>query len=134
MTSTINIHGLGLTDVLIIAGILAYLLDRLADARGWSRTSKTLRRENEDLIRRNGELEQTVGRHEDTIRDQGGEIAVLQAKVRELEQRDQAAVLDALRAHEASAERRHTENATRHQEALSVWMAIRDNLQEGRAA
>lgn len=91
-----TLHQMSFTDVLIIAGLLGYLLDRLADSRGWSRSSKTLRLENEDLVRRNSELEQTVSRHESLI-------ASLQQQVSDLKRSDQAAVLVALKDHEVGA-------------------------------
>ena len=61
------VNGLSVTDIVLLLGFLAVILDRIADGRGWSRSAKTLRRENEDLVRRNQELEQTVARHEDKI-------------------------------------------------------------------
>ena len=96
-------HGLGLTDILIVAGILSWLVYSFVDARGLSRSSKTLRRENEDLVRRNQELEQTVGRHETTIEQQGRQISQLELEVRDLKRTDQGAVLAALRMHETAA-------------------------------
>ena len=110
------VNGLSVTDIVLLLGFLAVLLDRVADSRGWSRSSKTLRRENEDLVRRNGELEQTVARHEDKIR-------VLEAKVVELEKRDQTAVLRALETHEMRAD-------TRHARTLEVLTDIRDTLKD----
>lgn len=110
------VDGLSVTDIVLLLGFLAVILDRVADSRGWSRSSKTLRRENEDLVRRNGELEQTVARHEDKIR-------VLEAKVVELEKRDQTAVLRALETHEVRAD-------TRHARTLEVLTDIRDTLKD----
>lgn len=110
------VNGLSVTDIVLLLGFLAVILDRVADSRGWSRSSKTLRRENEDLVRRNGELEQTVARHEDKIR-------VLEAKVVELEKRDQTAVLRALETHEMRAD-------TRHARTLEVLTDIRDTLKD----
>lgn len=110
------VNGLSVTDIVLLLGFLAIILDRVADSRGWSRSSKTLRRENEDLVRRNGELEQTVARHEDKIR-------VLEAKVVELEKRDQTAVLRALETHEVRAD-------TRHARTLEVLTDIRDTLKD----
>lgn len=92
--------GMNLTNVLIVAGILGYLIDRLADARGWSRSSKTLRRENEDLVRRNTELEQTVHRLEQ-------KVEILERQVDELRRTDQAAVLRSIEQHEVAATGRH---------------------------
>jgi hypothetical protein len=104
-----SLHELTLTDVIIIAGILAYVADRIIDSRGWSRSSKTLRLENGDLIRRNDELERDVDRHEKTIADQGAKILRLEDQVRSLEKLDQSAVLQALKDHEVGAMERAEE-------------------------
>ena len=117
MTVAALIDGLSITDTVLLLGFLAVILDRVADGRGWSRSSKTLRRENEDLVRRNSELEQTVARHED-------KISKLEAKVVELEKRDQAAVLRSIEQHETKADARHAKT-------LDVLVEIRDTLQEG---
>lgn len=111
------VDGLTLTDIVLILGFAAVILDRVADSRGWSRSSKTLRRENEDLVRRNTELEQTIARHEDKIR-------TLEQKVVELEKRDQAAVLRALEQHDVKADGRHART-------LDVLTEIRDTLKKG---
>lgn len=108
------IEGVSLTDLLLILGLAGIALDRLSDTRGWSRSSKTLRRENEDLVRRNGELEQTVARHE-------AELARLKAQVADLERTNQAAVLTEIRKHEVNAADRHTRS-------LEVLTDIRDTL------
>ena len=110
-------QGLTLTDVVIILGFAAVLLDRVADARGWSRSSKALRRENEDLLRMNAELDKTVV-------DLRAKLAALELKVADLEKRDQAAVLAAIERHERNAE----ERATR---LITVLTDIRDNLKTG---
>ena len=117
MTVATLVDGLSITDIVLLLGFLAVILDRVADGRGWSRSSKTLRRENEDLVRRNQELEQTVARHEDKIQ-------ALETKVIELEKRDQAAVLRAIEQHETKADARHAKT-------LDVLVEIRDTLKEG---
>jgi Mg2+ and Co2+ transporter CorA len=99
---------LSVTDIVLLLGIIGVFVDRVADARGWSRSSKTLRRENTDLLRRNGELEATIVRHETEISGNKDEIARLAAQVDLLKSRDQEAVLAALERHEVSAERRTT--------------------------
>lgn len=109
VADVVNLHGLGLTDIIIIAGVAAYLLDRLVDAKGWSPTSKTLRRENEDLIRRNGELERDV----QSLRV---EVDDLKGKVRDLERTDQASVLRAIEKHESTASERHKRTMTYHED------------------
>ena len=94
---------LSVTEIAVILAALAYLADRVMDARGWSRSSKTLRRENEDLVRRNEELEKDVVRL-------NAKVASLEAAVDDLRRTDQKAVLEALQAHEAGAKARHMEN------------------------
>lgn len=98
-----------LTGIVLILGVVALILDRVADARGWSRSSKVLRRENVDLVRRNRELDDTVTRHAATIAAQGVQIEALQARVTLLAERDQEAVLTQLRTHERQAEGRAAE-------------------------
>lgn len=130
---------LGLTDVVILASVAGYVVERFVDSRGWSRSSKTLRRENEDLVRRNDELEQTVDRHEETIGEQRTRLDLLTEKVRDLERHDLASVLRAIEQHETSAERRasaaekrsegdRTEQAARHAEHVRILTEIRDRF------
>lgn len=134
--------GFGFTEVVVIAGIAVYVVERALDALGLSRSSRTLRTENEDLTRRNVELEETVGRHERTIDDLRSSMAALESKVRELERHDLASVLDAIRSHEVSAERRATaaerrsetdraESAARHAEHVRILTEIRDSIRPG---
>lgn len=122
------VDGLSLTDVLLILGVAAVLLDRLAEGRGWSKSSKRLREENADLVRYNDELEGKVARLEQHDREKDKQIAVLEKQVAELQSRDQAAVLAAIETHEANAERRGVENHARHTEAMEVWTSIATHL------
>ena len=115
------INQLNLTDIILLTAVLGVFLDRLADNRGWSRSSKVLRAENTDLLRRNGELEQTVERHTDTIAEQERRLISLEAKLEEVKARDQEAVLLALQSHEIHAD-------ARHQRMLEVLTSIRDQL------
>jgi hypothetical protein len=110
----------GVTDIILIVGFMAILVDRILDANGWSRSSKVLRVENTDLVRRNKELEETVARHEK-------EIAALSGQVELLRQRDQTAVLDALERHELNAERRADRTS-------SLLVEIRDVLSQSTKA
>lgn len=116
MTGAAITQGLTITDVVILLGFCAVILDRVADARGWSRSSKALRRENEDLLRINAELEKTVALLQ-------AKVAALDLKVVDLEKRDQAAVLAAIEHHEKAA-------GMRHQAFLDVLTDIRDNLKK----
>lgn len=84
------------TDVAILVAGAAYAVDRGLDALGWSRSSRTLRRENVDLTRRNAALDETVARLSDELGSAQRALTALEDKVRELEKRDQAAVLAAL--------------------------------------
>ena len=103
-----------LTDVLIIAGIVGVAVKTILEERGLTRTSKLLRAENTDLLRRNGELESSIDRFERRIREQdiliseqAANIVVLNEKVAELAKRDQEAVLRQLEHHEEKAEARY---------------------------
>lgn len=122
LTENVNIS---LTDIAIILAVLGVFLDRLADNRGWSRSSKVLRAENTDLLRRNVELDATVKRHEATIVTQDSRILVLEAKLEELKQRDQAAVLYALEKHELQAE-------SRTERVANLLAEIRNAVQQSR--
>lgn len=108
------IEQVSLSDLVIIAFFVGVVLDRVADVRGWSRSSKALRTENSDLIRRNGELQQDVLRHED-------EILRLKTQVADLERTNQAAVLTEIKLHETNA-------AVRFERMFEVQSEIRDNL------
>lgn len=102
MLAVITHESITLTDVLILMGVAGYLIERTIDAKGWSRSSKTLRRENEDLVRRNDELEHQV---EILTRD----LHELREEVRQLRLQDQRAVLDAFKVHEINAVKRTEE-------------------------
>lgn len=119
---------MNLQTTLIAIGVAAIIADRVLDALGLSRSSKALRRENEDLGRYNAELERTVERLEQKVTEQAQDIAMLRGKVDELAQRDQAAVLLAIRVHEENAERRHQRGEIRHTESLDALREIRDAL------
>jgi ABC-type uncharacterized transport system permease subunit len=98
-----------LTDVILIIGIVGVIVGRVGEGRGWFKSAAGLRSENTDLLRRNGELEATTLRHEETIRAQGEKIVRLEEQVRSLEKLDQTAVLVALRDHEIGATARAEE-------------------------
>lgn len=103
MIAAATFMGASISEVMMILAIAGFALERFADARGWSRSSKSLRRENEDLARRNSELEDTVKRHEESI-------VILKTKVQELERQSQAAVLERLVDVERLADARHAES------------------------
>lgn len=119
------VAALDLSELVIVVaaavGVTAYATDRALDALGVSRSSRMLRGENEDLVRRNSELADSIVRRDVTITSQGAEIDRLRERVSELEKRDQAAVLRALEAHEESAD-------VRHARTLGVLTEIRDAL------
>lgn len=83
---------------LALVGIaaLVYAVRTALELTGKSPGAELLRKENADLLRRNGELEQTVQRHEALI-------ASLQKQCDDLKRSDQAAVLVALKEHEFGA-------------------------------
>lgn len=108
------VDGVSLTDAIIVLGIVGIILDRVADARGWSRSSKRLREENTDLLRQRDEDREKIKRHESTITQ-------LEARVAELEKTNQAAVLASIEKHEAAA-------GTRHDRTIAVLTEIRDTL------
>jgi hypothetical protein len=100
------VQNISLTDVLLLCGIIGIVIDRIADTRGWSRSSKRLREENTDLLRIREEDKQTIIRHEHQIVKSQTEIISLKAQIDILKERDQLAVLEALKDHETHAESR----------------------------
>jgi predicted nucleic acid-binding Zn-ribbon protein len=117
------VDGIGFTELALVLVALAYVTERSLDALGWSRSSRTLRRENEDLVRRNGELEGTVHRLDEEIARLKAELDVLTPQVAELQKRDQAAVLAAISEHERTA-------GLRHEKTYGVLTEIRDALRQ----
>lgn len=95
------------TDLVLIVAVGVYLVDRAVDALGWSRTSRTLRSENTDLVRRNNELEEKVARMDAQLADQAVQIKAMEVRIVELQARDQAAVIQRLDNHETQANQRH---------------------------
>ena len=96
------------TDVILFAAVAAYVVERFVDGNGWSRTSRTLRSENIDLVRRNGELERKVERLEARDVEKAAQIVSLERHVAELKERDQLAVIQRLDSHEMHAAERHS--------------------------
>lgn len=96
--------------VAVCAAALVYVAKEALELAGKSPGAELLRVENADLVRRNQELESNMARHELTIAAQAKDIEILQSRVADLEKRDQAAVLSALKDHEVGAMQRHAEN------------------------
>ena len=99
-------------ELAILLAALAYVIERIMDARGWSRSSRLLRQENEDLLRRT--LEQ-----DSEIADLLQEVAVLKThvnqlkgEVSELSKRDQKAVIEMLGRHETDLMKHRSEITT----------------------
>ena len=124
---------LSLTSVILIAGVLAFVAERIAEALGWVRPANALRRENTDLIRRNEQLEATVERHTKSLADQASEIRELKAQVAELKARDQASVLIALQSAQEAAIARYDHLIGHQDQTITVLGEIRDLLKNGRS-
>ena len=105
--------------VAIIFAALAYGIERAFDILGWSRSSKLLRQENEDLVRRNDDLDGQVRGLQSQIATLNQELDVLRARVSELSKTDMSSVLLAIASHEAAA-------ADRSREYLLAMHEIRD--------
>ena len=97
------IENLSLTDALLLIGLVGITVKTLMEGKGWTRSSKLLREENADLIARNHTLEEDRNDRIAIEITLNARIDALEAKVRDLESRDQAAVLQALRDHELGA-------------------------------
>ena len=108
----LSLSEVGIVELAVLFAALGYVTQLVLDVTGWSRSSRTLRQENEDLIRRNKELADDIAR-------QRGDILNMQTKVTELSKRDQGAVLEAMAIHEQSV-------SLRHEKTLAVLMEIRD--------
>lgn len=115
----VSLGELGVTEIAIVFAALAYVAQITLDATGRSRSSRMLRVENEDLIRRNTELEGKIAGLNTRVAELMTEVSALRVQVGELSQRDQAAVLAAIEHHEAAA-------GARHERMVGVLTEIRD--------
>jgi TolA-binding protein len=108
---TVDLTGLTVTDLILLVGFMAVVVDRVADARGWSKSSKRLREENLDLARINAEVAARAKDLAAKVRAAETNITELRAEMDILKMRDQEAVLLALANHEVMAEKRHNKTA-----------------------
>ena len=104
---------LSLTDLLLLIGLVGIGLKTIAEVMGWTPTNKLLREENQALLDRNRTLEEQkaelvlqVAESKASELKLLARIESLELKVRELESRDQGAVLAALSDHEVRAQGR----------------------------
>src|SRR6188768_3395274 len=104
---------LSLTDLLLLIGLVGIGLKTIAEVMGWTPTNKLLREENQALVDRNRTLEEQkaelvlqVAESKASELKLLARIESLELKVRELESRDQGAVLAALADHEVRAQGR----------------------------
>jgi hypothetical protein len=125
--ATFSFPELGLTEIAIVLVAIGYVTHLVLDALGISRTSKTLRQENEDLVRRNRELEEVGRRMEAEVVRLKGELDLLVPQIVELTARDQGAVLRSLDDHERQAN-------IRHEALFGVLVEIRDTLRANNTA
>ena len=103
------VESFSLTDIILLAGIVGVAIVKLGEARGWTRSSQILRRENEDLARRNDHLEANDierGKNIDLLTQK---VLTLETQIGEMKQRDMAAVLQRLQTVEDKADERHVE-------------------------
>lgn len=136
--------GLTLSDAIILVAVVGAGFKVLADYRGWTRSPALVRQENADLRERNATLEADVKRLDAADREKAAQIAALEARIEELQKRDQAAVLEAIAMHDASmvklgevlaqrtdeherhAQARRVEQRGEHLEAMAVWGEMRE--------
>lgn len=121
MMAALHVTEVNFVQIAIAFAALAYIVERALDALGWSRSSRTLRQENEDLIRRNQELDREVLRLKAELSRHGGELTALRTQVADLSKHDQAAVLHSIDVHERAA-------GVRHERTLVVLTEIRDAM------
>ncbi len=124
---------MSLTNVVIVCGIIAFVIKTLAEERGWLRSTRILRRENEDLVRRNGDLDSTVERLRGRLDVQDRDLKDLRAQVTDLRSRDQASVIAALARAESSAVGRYDALIVHQEAATAVLVEIRDLIRNGRS-
>ncbi len=110
---------IGVLELAAILAAIAYVAERVLDGVGWSRSSRMLRQENEDLLRRDTERTETLRRVENEYVKLEAEVIALRAQVAELTKRDQAAVLTSIEQHERNA-------GARHERMVGVLTEIRD--------
>lgn len=122
------LDSLSFTDIALILAAVAYLADRVMESRGWNRSSKMLRRENEDLTRRNEGLEMAVARLEEQVAAQAAKVHLLKETVRDLQARDQKAVLSNLEMVAAVASERHESYVAYQVQTVNLLVEIRDRL------
>jgi len=123
------IENLSLTDALLLIGLVGITIKTLMEGKGWTRSSKLLREENADLIARNHTLEEDRNDRIAIEITLNARIDALEAKVRDLESRDQAAVLQALRDHELGAIGRAEETHRLLQESTVQLVRIAESLE-----
>lgn len=140
------IEQLSLTDALLLVGLVGVGVKTFLETTGKTRTAKLLRDENHDLIDRNKTLERSkaeqAAAHAAVVSEMKAaellllaRVETLELKVRELESRDQASVLEALAQHEVRAQARadYAEQCAseRHDEAITVWKRIAQATEGG---
>ena len=117
--TALTLSEIGITELAIVFAALAYVTQQVLDATGRSRSSRMLRVENEDLVRRNKELDHDLGTLMVAHDALDIEVKSLRLEVADLRQRDQASVLKAIETHESAA-------GTRHDRMVNVLTEIRD--------
>lgn len=103
----------------IVLGLGGWGINRYLEITGKSPSSRILREENQDLVRRNTDLGSEVDRLKRDVEKMRGQVRALEALIEELRGRDQAAVLKAIEVHEQAA-------GLRHERMLTVLTEIRD--------
>lgn len=142
LLGVVEAFGLSIAEMAVIVGGLFFA----AEILGISRSSRTVRRTNTDLLERVTALERINGELTAEIRQKADQLHQLEVQIAVLEERDQGAVLQALAAHdaaatlaasnltaaitthEANADRRAMAFVRQHEEAMAVWVDIRDTL------
>lgn len=136
------IEALSLTDALLLLGLSGVAVKTALEMTGKTRSAKLLREDNNDLTARNktleaGKAEQMLELAESKANELKllARIEALELKVRELESRDQGAVLHSLADHEVRAQGRadHAEEKAgeRHSEAMAQWDRIATAIEGG---
>lgn len=111
-------------ELSILLAAAGYVTREALDLLGVSRSSKTLRQENEDLTRRDVERENTIRHLTGEVARLEAEVITLRTQVAELTKRDQSAVLEKLSEHERMA-------SSRTERVIDLLTQIRDGARAG---
>ena len=126
----VGVTTLSPSEVVLIIGIAVVILRELADVRGWLPSTKRIRQENADLVRREAVLVEERDELRNAVESLRTEVKLLEGRVEQLQRTDQAAVLEAISLHERAAVERSHELRESTGELAGILREIRDALSQ----